>query len=39
MNNRLTWALHKSADGTWKVVHEHTSSPVEMATGKVDLKR
>jgi hypothetical protein len=27
------------ADGTRKVVHAHTSAPVEMATGKVGLKR
>ena len=38
LNNRLTWELRKT-DGRWKVVHEHTSAPVEMATGKVDLKR
>jgi uncharacterized protein (TIGR02246 family) len=38
MNNRLTWGLRK-VDGTWKVVHEHTSAPVDMATGKVDLRR
>jgi uncharacterized protein (TIGR02246 family) len=38
MNNRLTWGL-RTVDGTWKVVHEHTSAPVEMATGKVDLRR
>ena len=38
MNNRLTWGLSKTG-GTWKVVHEHTSAPVEMATGKVDLER
>jgi uncharacterized protein (TIGR02246 family) len=38
MNNRLTWGLRKTG-GTWKVVHEHTSAPVEMATGKVDLER
>jgi uncharacterized protein (TIGR02246 family) len=38
LNNRLTWGLRKT-DGRWKVVHEHTSAPVEMATGKVDLKR
>lgn len=38
MNNRLTWGLRK-ADGTWKVVHEHTSAPVDMTTGNVDLKR
>ena len=37
MNNRLTWGLRKT-DGTWKVVHEHTSAPVEMATGKVDAQ-
>jgi uncharacterized protein (TIGR02246 family) len=38
MNNRLTWGLRKTGE-TWKVVHEHTSAPVEMATGKVDLER
>ena len=38
MNNRLTWGLRR-IDGAWKVVHEHTSAPVEMATGKVELKR
>ena len=38
LNNRLTWGLRK-IDGAWKVVHEHTSAPVEMATGKVNLKR
>ena len=38
LNNRLTWGLRKT-DGRWKVVHEHTSAPVEMATGKVDLTR
>ena len=38
MNNRLTWGLRKTG-GTWKVVHEHTSAPVELATGKVDLER
>jgi uncharacterized protein (TIGR02246 family) len=38
MNNRLTWGLRKTG-GTWKVVHEHTSAPVEMATGQVDLER
>jgi uncharacterized protein (TIGR02246 family) len=38
MNNRLSWGLRKTG-GSWKVVHEHTSAPVEMETGKVDLKR
>ena len=38
LNNRLTWGLRKTAGGTWKVVHEHTSAPVEPETGKVNLK-
>jgi uncharacterized protein (TIGR02246 family) len=38
LNSRLTWALRKSGDA-WKVVHEHTSAPVDMATGQVDLQR
>jgi uncharacterized protein (TIGR02246 family) len=38
LNNRLTWGLRKT-DETWKVAHEHTSAPVEMTTGKVNLKR
>jgi uncharacterized protein (TIGR02246 family) len=38
LNNRLTWGLRKT-DGAWKVVHEHTSAPIEMATGKVNLER
>jgi uncharacterized protein (TIGR02246 family) len=38
MNNRLTWGMRKTGE-IWKVVHEHTSAPVEMATGKVDLER
>ena len=39
MNNRLTWALRRKPDGTWKVVHEHTSAPVDFETGKVQLQR
>ncbi|HKI91565.1 MAG TPA: SgcJ/EcaC family oxidoreductase [Gaiellaceae bacterium] len=38
MNNRLSWALQKTADG-WKVIHEHSSAPVDFDTGKVQLKR
>jgi uncharacterized protein (TIGR02246 family) len=38
MDNRLTWGMRKTGE-IWKVVHEHTSAPVEMATGKVDLER
>ena len=38
MQNRLTWAL-QSRRGNWKIVHEHTSAPVDPATGKVMLQR
>jgi uncharacterized protein (TIGR02246 family) len=33
MQNRLTWALTQR-DGTWRIVHEHTSAPI----GFEDLK-
>ena len=39
MNNRLTWALRKRSDGTWKVVHEHSSAPTDFETGNVQLQR
>ncbi len=39
MSNRLTWALRKLPDGRWKVVHEHSSSPADLETGKVKLQR
>jgi ketosteroid isomerase-like protein len=39
MSNRITWGLEKTADGGWKVVHEHTSAPVDFDTGKVHLQR
>jgi ketosteroid isomerase-like protein len=39
MNNRVTWALRKQPDGTWKVVHEHSSAPVDFETSKVQLQR
>lgn len=38
MHNRLTWALQQS-DGAWKIVHEHTSAPVDFETAKVILRR
>jgi uncharacterized protein (TIGR02246 family) len=38
MNNRLTWVLHKDGDGSWKIVHEHTSAPAGEG-GKVQLSR
>jgi len=31
--NRMTVGLEKR-NGTWKIVHEHTSLPIDMATGK-----
>jgi uncharacterized protein (TIGR02246 family) len=39
MNNRLTWALQKTAADGWKIVHEHSSAPTDFDTGKVLLKR
>jgi uncharacterized protein (TIGR02246 family) len=38
LQNRLTWVARKK-DGVWKVVHEHTSSPLDHATLKAILKR
>jgi len=38
MSNRLTMVL-RPVDGGWKVVHEHTSAPVDPDTGKVMLTR
>jgi ketosteroid isomerase-like protein len=38
MHNRLTWAL-KQENGAWKIVHEHTSAPVDFKTSKVILQR
>jgi uncharacterized protein (TIGR02246 family) len=37
MQNRLTWAL-KHKNGVWKIVHEHTSAPVNFETSKVILQ-
>ena len=37
MNNRLTWVLRKTDDGAWKVVHEHTSAPIDFETSKAIL--
>ena len=36
--NRLTWVAIKK-DGTWKIVHEHTSGPADRETMKVILER
>jgi uncharacterized protein (TIGR02246 family) len=38
MQNRFTWILQKRA-GAWKIIHEHSSAPIDFETSKVMLKR
>ena len=38
MQNRLTWVFERRGSG-WKIVHEHTSAPVDDKTLKVSLQR
>ena len=38
MDNRLTMTLRKTGD-EWKIVHQHTSSPIDFKTTKVIFKR
>jgi uncharacterized protein (TIGR02246 family) len=38
LQNRLTWVVQKK-EGGWKIIHEHTSAPVDGATMKVRLQR
>ncbi|MEW9583878.1 nuclear transport factor 2 family protein [Paraburkholderia sp. DGU8] len=38
LDNRLTATLRRKGDG-WKIVHQHTSAPVDHATAKVVFKR
>ena len=38
LQNRLTWVVQKKA-GVWKIIHEHTSGPVDGETMKVRLQR
>ncbi|WDF33343.1 nuclear transport factor 2 family protein [Arthrobacter agilis] len=38
MENRLTWVLRR-LDGSWRIVHEHTSAPVDAETGTATLER
>jgi len=38
MDNRLTMTLARNSDG-WKIVHQHTSSPVDGGTAQVIFKR
>jgi uncharacterized protein (TIGR02246 family) len=36
--NRLTWVAVRK-NGTWKIIHEHTSGPADRSTQKVILER
>jgi uncharacterized protein (TIGR02246 family) len=38
LQNRLTWVAQKK-EGVWKIIHEHTSGPVDGKTMQVLLKR
>lgn len=38
LDNRLTMALRR-LDGAWKIVHEHTSAPIDHASAKAMLER
>jgi uncharacterized protein (TIGR02246 family) len=38
LQERLTWVARKK-NGQWKIIHAHTSGPVDHATLKVILKR
>lgn len=38
LQNRLTWVAQKK-EGNWKIIHEHTSGPVDGTTMKVQLQR
>ena len=37
--NRLTWVVSSAGGEEWKIVHQHTSSPVDGATMGVLLKK
>ncbi|MER2514034.1 MAG: SgcJ/EcaC family oxidoreductase [Nitrosomonas ureae] len=38
MQNRFTWVL-KNREGIWKILHEHSSAPIDFETSKVILQR
>jgi uncharacterized protein (TIGR02246 family) len=38
LENRLTWVAQLKG-GSWKIIHQHTSGPVDFATMKVVLQR
>jgi len=37
LDNRITVVLKRTGD-SWKVIHEHTSAPIDHATSKANLK-
>ena len=38
MNNRLSCVFERR-QGAWKIIHEHSSAPIDLETGKVNLQR
>ena len=34
IDNRVTWVLRRAGDDAWKIVHEHTSMPIDLETSK-----
>ncbi len=38
LQNRLTWVARKK-EGLWKIIHEHTSAPIDHPTLKAILKK
>lgn len=38
LENRLTWVVQKK-ENAWKIIHQHTSGPIDFETMKVILKR
>ena len=38
LQNRLSWTLQKK-NGQWKIIHEHTSAPIQHDTGRAVLRR
>ena len=38
LDNRLTWVLRRTGS-SWKIVHQHTSGPIDFNTMKVLLKQ
>jgi ketosteroid isomerase-like protein len=38
LDNRLTWVIRRTG-ASWKIVHQHTSGPIDFSTMKVMLKK